>query len=157
MGAVVIQQNQPVAYWSHILTELQQIDHTMEKELSIVRVLEEFCSILFGAVIFIQDNHKNLTFASFICLCILCYHLYVEEYGANILYHLGKKNVIANSFSQLLRHDVLPIPVGQNSPLSSLTSPLKALISELTLIYLSACSTYPYPMLQRTILLTTNG
>ncbi len=59
MGTVVIQQKQPVVHWSHELTELQQNYHTMEKELlSIEMILEEFHSILFGAVLFIYTDQK---------------------------------------------------------------------------------------------------
>ncbi|KAL7469218.1 hypothetical protein ACHAXS_009475 [Conticribra weissflogii] len=61
----------------------------MEKELlSIVMVLEELHSILLGAVIFIYTDHKNLTFDTFNCHCVLHWHLNVEEHGP-ILYHTG--------------------------------------------------------------------
>ncbi len=117
MGAVIIQQKRPVAYWSRKLTETQQNYHTMEKELlSIVMVLEEFRSMLLGAELFIYTDHKNLTFANLNCCHVLCWRLYVEEYGPTILYHPGKKNVIANTFSRLPRRDVSPIPVGENAP-----------------------------------------
>ncbi len=87
MGAAIIQQKCPVSYWSHKLTETQQNYHTMEKGLlSIVMVLEEFHSMLLGAELFIYTDHKNLTFATLNCCHILCWHLYVEEYGPTILY-----------------------------------------------------------------------
>ncbi len=53
---------------------------------------------------------------TFNCSHVLWWHLYVEEYGPTILYHPGKKNVIANTFSQILHCDVLPIPDGENAP-----------------------------------------
>ncbi len=68
MGAVIIQQKCPVAYWYRKLTETQQNYHTTEKEfLSIVVVLEEFHSMFLGAEIFIYTDHKNLTFDMLNC------------------------------------------------------------------------------------------
>ncbi len=117
MGTKIIEQIQPAAYQSCKSTETQQNYHTMEKEiLSIVMALEEFCSILLGAELFIYTDHKNLTFANLNCCRVLCWQLYVEEYGPIILYHPHKKNLIANTFSQLPRRDVSPIPVGENAP-----------------------------------------
>ncbi len=53
IGATIIQQKRPLAYWSQKLTDLQCSYHTMEKELlSIVMVLEEFCSMLRGTMLF---------------------------------------------------------------------------------------------------------
>ncbi len=89
----------------------------MEKELlSIVMVLETFCSMLLGAELFIYTDHKNLTFANLNCCCVLCWKLFVEEYGPIILYHPGKKNVIADTFSQIPFCNELPILVGENGP-----------------------------------------
>ncbi len=117
MGAVIIQQKCPVAYWSRELTNTQQNYHTMEKELlSIVMVLEEFHSMLLGTELFIYTDHKSLTFANLNCCCVLCWQSYVEEYGPTILYHPGKKNVIVDTFSPLPSCDVLPIPVWENAP-----------------------------------------
>ncbi len=72
--------------------------------------------MLLGAELFIYTDHKNLTFAILNCHFILHWWLYVEEYDPNILYHPDKKNVIANTFLRLPRHDVSSIPAGENAP-----------------------------------------
>ncbi len=117
MGAIVIQQKRPVVYWSCKLTETQQNQHTLEKELlSLVMVLKELHSMLLGTELFVYTDHKNSTFATLNCCRFLYWHFYMEEYGTNILYHPVKYNFIANTFLQLLHCDVLPIPVGDNTP-----------------------------------------
>ncbi len=47
---------------------------------------------------------------------MLRWHSYVEEYGLTILYHPGKKNVIAIMFSWFLSCNMLPIPLRENDP-----------------------------------------
>ncbi len=75
MVTVIIQQKQPVAYWICKLTGIQQNYKTIKKELiSIIMVLEEFCSMLLGGMLFIYTDHRNFTFATFNCCCILCWH-----------------------------------------------------------------------------------
>ncbi len=54
----------------------------------------------------------------------------MEEYGPTILYHPGKKNVIANTFLRLPCRDVLPIPVGENAPVVLLDFTSKGLDSD---------------------------
>ncbi len=99
MVVVIIQQKRPVAYWSRKLTDTQQKYHTMEKELlSIVMVLEKFCSMLLGMEFFIYTDYKNLTFATLNCRHVLRCWSNVQEYGLTILYHPGKKNIIADTF-----------------------------------------------------------
>ncbi len=71
MGAVIIQQKFPAAYWLRKLTKTQQNHHTMEKELLfIVMFLEEFRYMLLGAELFICTDHKNLTFAMLNYCCV---------------------------------------------------------------------------------------
>ncbi len=72
--------------------------------------------MLLGVVIFIYTDHKKTIFATLKCHCILHWHLYVKEYCSTILYHPCKKNDIVNTFLWLPHCDVLPIPVGKNSP-----------------------------------------
>ncbi|KAL7460086.1 hypothetical protein ACHAXS_000552, partial [Conticribra weissflogii] len=64
------------------LTNTQQNCHTMEKEiLSIVMVLETFCSMHLDAKLFIYIDHKNHTFVNVNCCRIFCWQLFIEEFG----------------------------------------------------------------------------
>ncbi len=95
MGAVIIQQQWPLVYWSCKLVDTQQKYHTMEKQfISIVMVLEEFLSAKF----FTYTDHKNLIFANLNCCCILLWQLLVEEYGPTIIYHPFKQMSLQKYF-----------------------------------------------------------
>ncbi len=158
MGSVISQQKCPVPYWSRKLTETQQNYHTVEKELlSITMVLEEFCSMLLGTEHFIYTDHKNLTFVMLNCCCVLSWWSYVEEYGPTILYHPGKKNIIANTFSQLPHCDVLPIPVGENAPVVLLDFTSEGLNISNDPDLLKCFFNLPLPKIQKPTLSTLRG
>ena len=63
LGAVISQNNKPIAFFSQRLTKPQRNYTTTEKELlSIVECLKQFCNILFGYEIHVYSDHKNLVY-----------------------------------------------------------------------------------------------
>ena len=102
LGAAIIQNSRPIAYYSKKLTSCQKNYTTTEKELlAIVLTLRDYRKILHGAVIFIYTDHKNLTFKTFSVQRVLRWRLYIDEFDVTIRYIEGKKNVLADCFSRL--------------------------------------------------------
>ena len=104
LGAVITQDNKPLAYYSRKLSKAQ-INYTVtEKELlSIVETLKEFRSILLGFEIEIYTDHINLTYNTRLSESqrVMRWRLIIEEYNPKIIYIKGEKNIVADNLSRL--------------------------------------------------------
>ena len=111
LGAVIMQNGKPVAFYSRKLTPAQINYTTSERELlSIVETLKEFRSILLGQNLVIHTDHLNLTFKNSNTECISHWKLLLEEYGPQIEYVEGEKNIVADALSRLLKLEDNVVP-----------------------------------------------
>ena len=102
LGAVISQDNRPIAFYSRKLKPEQTRYTTTERELlSIVETLKEFRNILLGHKIVVHTDHKNLTCKNFNTERVMRWRLILEEYGPELRYIKGGDNVVADALSRL--------------------------------------------------------
>ena len=89
LGAVITQQNRPLAFFSRKLSPAQQKYSVTEQELlAIVETLKEFKGMLWGQTITVYTDHKNLIQDALGLTSDRVYRwrLLLEEYGPTIVY-----------------------------------------------------------------------
>jgi hypothetical protein len=100
LGAVICQNDKPIAFYSRKLNSAQTRYTTTERELlAIVETLKEFRNILLGQKIIVFTDHKNLTYKIFNTDRVMRWRLILEEFGPDLNYIKGEKNVVADSLS----------------------------------------------------------
>jgi hypothetical protein len=81
LGACIIQEERPVAYFLRKLKKSQPNYTTMEKEmLSIIATLEAFQGMLLGADIHVFTDHKNLKFDTLKMQHVLRWHTKLKSF-----------------------------------------------------------------------------
>ena len=104
LGAVIVQNNRPVVLFSRKLSVTQQKYSVAELELlSIVECLKEFKGMLWGQIIKVYTDHKNLMQNALGLTSDRVYQwrLLLEEYGPEIIYIKGVDNTVADTLSRL--------------------------------------------------------
>jgi hypothetical protein len=104
LGAVIAQDNRPIAFFSRKLSKTQQKYRVTEIELlAIVETLKEFKVILWEQSIEVFTDHKNLTRDALGLTSDRVYQLrlLMEEYAPKIIYIKGTHNTVADAILQL--------------------------------------------------------
>ncbi len=102
LGAVIAQNNWPIAFLSRKLSACQQkYSVTKIKLLAIVETLKEFKAILWGQKIVVYTDHKNLMQDAWGITCDRFYiwRLLLNEYGPKIIYIKRIHNTVADPIS----------------------------------------------------------
>jgi RNase H-like domain found in reverse transcriptase/Reverse transcriptase (RNA-dependent DNA polymerase)/Integrase zinc binding domain/Retroviral aspartyl protease len=108
LGAVICQQNKPIAFYSRKLNPAQTRYTTTERELlAIVETLKEFRNILLGHQVRVYTDHKNLTYKNFNTERVMRWRLILEEFGPELNYVKGDTNIVADALSRLAITDQL--------------------------------------------------
>ena len=102
LGAVIVQDERPIAFFSRKLSPAQTRYTVTERELlSIVEVLKEFRNILLGQQIVVHTDHENLTYKQHNSDRVMRWRLYIEEYSPELTFLPGANNVVADALSRL--------------------------------------------------------
>lgn len=122
LGGVLMQEGKPLAFWSKTCDDTQRKYATNKKELlSILLMLREFRSIVWGQKIRVFTDHRNSKFQNITNWTMLRWRLEIEEYGPELIYVKGKDNVVADALSRLpLKQSVVAAAANAGTELFSM-------------------------------------
>ena len=115
LGAVITQNNRPLAFFSRKLSDTQKRYMVTKIELlAIVETLKEFKGMLWGQTIKVYTDHKNLVADALGSTSdrVFCWRLLIEEFGPEIIYIKGEENTVADAISRL---DFSPKKISTNA------------------------------------------
>ena len=102
LGAVIMQDDKPLAFYSRKLNGAQRRYTTGEQELlSIVETLKEYRNILLGQKVIVHTDHQNILYNKLSTDRVVRWRLLLEEFGPEFKHVNGKDNVIADALSRL--------------------------------------------------------
>ena len=104
IGAVITQDNRPLAFFSRKLTKCQKKYSVTEiKLLAIVELLKEFKGMLWGQKMKVYTDHKNLMQQAlgYTSDRVYRWRLLLEEFGPDIVWIKGAQNTVADAISRL--------------------------------------------------------
>jgi hypothetical protein len=102
LGAVIMQEGKPLAFYSRKLNSAHTHYTTGEKELlSIVETLKEFRDILLGQQVIVHTDHLNILYGKLSNERITRWILLLEEYGPKYVHIARKNKIVADALSRL--------------------------------------------------------
>jgi hypothetical protein len=103
LGAVILQDSAPVAYYSRKLNAAQKNYTVGEKEiLSVVETLKKYRTMLYGCQnLYVYTDHKNNTFHNLQTQRVLRWRLFLEDFAVKFIYIKGDMNTLADALSRL--------------------------------------------------------
>ena len=107
LGAVLLQEGKPIAFFSKALTETEQRYANIERELvAVVFGCERFRTYLYGCKFQVKSDHKPLEMIRLKNLIeapprLQRMLLRLQEYNLSIIYRPGKEMTLADRFSRL--------------------------------------------------------
>jgi hypothetical protein len=102
LGAFIMQEGKPLAFYCRKLNSTQTCYTTGEQELlSIVETLKEFRDILLGQQVIVHTDHLNILYGKLSNDLITRWRLLLEEYGPKYIHIAGKNNIVADALSRL--------------------------------------------------------